>query len=80
MNTKSIFNADNFRMAIFLLTLIGSTWGTMWTFSSRLEDKLTRRIDRLEDKIDTRFDKIETRLNSFGERIARNETRLDALK
>ncbi len=75
-----IFNADNIRIVVFLATLVGA----MWTLTSRLEDRLTQRIDRLEDKMDARFDKvdarferIETRLDSFGERIAKNEARLD---
>ena len=66
-------SADNIRIAVFLITLIGA----MWTLTSRLEDRLTQRIDRLEDKMEMKFDKIDARLDSFGERIARNEARLN---
>ncbi|MDE3257685.1 MAG: hypothetical protein OYM47_07635 [Gemmatimonadota bacterium] len=64
-----IFSADNIRMAVFLFTLIGA----MWTLTNRLEDKMDARFD----KIETRLDRIDTRLDSFGERIAKNEARLD---
>ncbi|MCE2440506.1 MAG: hypothetical protein J4F39_13900 [Candidatus Latescibacteria bacterium] len=81
MNAKSFFSADNIRMATFLFLLIGA----MWTLSSNLENRLTQRIDRLEDtmnnrfkEIDDRLNKIDTRLDSFGERIAKNEARINA--
>ena len=79
MNGK-ILNEDNLRFAIFLLAL----WGSLWSFSSginqridRLEDRLTQGIATLEDKMETRFDAIDSRLDSFGERIAANEARIN---
>ena len=80
MNGK-ILNEDNLRFAIFLLAL----WGSLWSFSSginqridRLEDRLTQRIGKLEDKMESKFDAIDARLDSFGERIAANEARINA--
>ena len=81
MNARSFFSADNIRMATFLFLLIGA----MWTLSSNLENRLTQRIDRLEDtmndrfkEIDDRLNKIDSRLDSFGERIAKNEAKINA--
>ncbi len=65
-----IFIADNIRRAVFLFTLTGA----MWTLANRLEDKMDARFD----KIESRLDRIDTRLDSFGERIAKNDARLDA--
>ncbi|MCE2440079.1 MAG: hypothetical protein J4F39_11710 [Candidatus Latescibacteria bacterium] len=80
MNGKTL-NEDNLRFAIFLLAL----WGSLWSFSSginqridSLEDRLTHRIGNLENKMDTKFDAIDTRLDSFGERIAANEAKIGA--
>ena len=81
MNARSFFSADNIRMATFLFLLIGATW----TLTSNLENRLTQRIDGLEDtmndrfkEIDDRLNKIDSRLDSFGERIAKNEAKINA--
>ena len=74
---RKILNNDSFRMATFLVTLIGA----MWTLTSRLEDRMNARFDKVDarfDKIETRLDKFDSRLNSFGERIAKNEARMEA--
>ena len=78
MNGK-ILNEDILRFAVFLLALSGS----LWSFSSginqridRLEDRLTQRIVKLEDKMEAKFDAIDSRLDSFGERIAANEAKI----
>lgn len=76
---RKILNNDSFRMATFLVTLIGA----MWTLTTRLEDRMSARFDMVDarfDKIETRLDRIDSRLNSFGERIAKNEARLEASK
>lgn len=76
---RKILNNDSFRMATFLVTLIGA----MWTLGTRLEDRMNVRFDKVDarfDRIETRLDRIDSRLNSFGERIAKNETRLEAAK
>ena len=87
MNMKSLFNAENLRMATFLFVLTGAMWTLTSSLENRLthrinnlEDRLTQRIDRLEDTMNNRFEKVEKRLDSFGERIAKNETRLEASK
>lgn len=69
MNGK-IFNEDNVRLAFFFLAI----WGLLWNFSSGIN----QRIDRLEDNIGRKLERIDTRLDSFGERIAANEARLNA--
>lgn len=75
MNGK-IFNEDNMRLVLLLLAIRG----LLWNFSSGIN----QRIDRLEDKMETKFDtvdrkleRIDARLDSFGERIAANEAKLD---
>ncbi len=86
---RKILRNDYFQMLTFLVALAGTVWGAVWTLNTRLEDRLTQlinnlesrvtqRIDRLEDNMNNRFGEIEKRLDSFGERIARNEARLDA--
>ena len=88
---QKILRNDYFQRLTFLVALAGSIWGIGWTLSTRLEDRLTqeiislenrvtKRIDRLEDNMNDRFEKIDARLDSFGERIAKNEARLDALE
>ncbi len=76
MNTSDskFFSADNLRVATLLFFLLGA----MWALNVRLEDRLTKRIDKLEENMNDRFEKIDARLDSFGERIAKNEARLDA--
>ena len=75
MNTSNskFFSADNLRVATLLFFLLGA----MWALNVRLEDRLTKRIDKLEENMNDRFEKIDARLDSFGERIAKNEARLD---
>ena len=71
-----IFNEENMRLVLSLLAIRG----LLWNFSSGIN----QRIDRLEDKMETKFDtvdgkleRIDARLDSFGERIAANEAKLD---
>ena len=85
MNAKSFFNAENLRMVTFLFVLTGAMWTLTSSLENRLthrinnlENRLTQRIDRLEDTMNNRFVRVEKRLDSFGERIAKNEARLDA--
>lgn len=40
--------------------------------------RIEKRLDRMEDHLSTEIKRIDERLDSFGERIARNETRLNA--
>ena len=75
------FSGDNLRMATFLFLLLGAMWALNVRIEQQinnLEGRITQRIDRLEDNMNNRFKEIEKRLNSFGERIAKNEERLDA--
>ncbi len=72
-----ILNADNVRFFVLILVL----WSTMWRFDGKIDarfEKMGKRIEARFEKIETRLDRIDARLNSFGERIARNEARLDA--
>ncbi len=80
---QKILRNDYFQMLTFLVALAGLMWGTVWTLNTRLEDRMNARFDSIDirfDKIESRLEKIDTRLDSFGERIAKNEARLDALK
>lgn len=68
-------NNDNIRMAILLLTILGS-W---WNLSSEISRQIDR-VDRRLDTVDRKLERIDERLDSFGERIAANETRLSTEK
>lgn len=76
MDTSSskFFSGDNLRMAIFLVTLLTAVWGIVWSLNSSLEDRMNDRFD----KISAQLIEIDKRLDSFAERIAKNEARLDA--
>ena len=68
-------NNDNIRMAILLLTILGSWW--------HLSSEISRQIDRVDRRLDTvdrKLERIDERLDSFGERIAANETKLSVEK
>lgn len=76
MDTSSseFFSGENLRMAIFLVTLLTAVWGIVWSLNSSLEERMNDRFD----KISAQLIEIDKRLDSFGERIAKNEARLDA--
>lgn len=76
MDTSSskFFSGENLRMAIFLVTLLTAVWGIVWSLNSSLENRMNDRFD----KISAQLNEIDKRLDSFGERIAKNEARLDA--
>ena len=85
ISKSRFFSGDNLRMATLLFLLLGAMWALNTRLENRLtqqinslESRITQRIDRLEDNMNGRFEKIETRLDSFGERIAKNEARLNA--
>ena len=72
MNGKFL-NNDNIRMAILLLTILGSWWNLSSEISSQID-----RVDRRLNNVDRKLERIDERLDSFGKRIAANETRLNA--
>ena len=74
MEEKKFWSVETMRMFIAVATLMASNFGFAYYITSDLEKRLDKRFDRIE----TRLDRIENRLNSFGERIAKNEARLDA--
>lgn len=76
MDTSSskFLSGENLRMAIFLVTLLTPVWGIVWSLNSSLEERMNDRFD----KISAQLIEIDKRLDSFGERIAKNEARLDA--
>lgn len=68
-------NNDNIRMAILLLTILGSWW--------HLSSEISRQIDRVDRRLDTvirKLERVDERLYSFGERTAANETRTSTEK
>ena len=81
MEEKKFWTVETMRMFIAVAMLMASNFGFAYYVTSDLEKRLDKRFDRIDarfDRVEDRLDKIDARLDTFGERIAKNEARLEA--
>lgn len=54
--------------------------GAMWAMNSRMEDRLTTRIERVEDRLTAVVETIHGAEKRLGERVARLEVRMQRVE